>query len=159
MPPGRPRKVSSPFLVARPWRICSLCGCRRTAITSNGAVADIFATSAPTHGRTTCKCFDGECLMALRDKTDIPWPISTAPGLRAQESGGRLINCYLDRLSNTGPAGRIYRRAHGLNAFGTSARSGYRCSIEVNGVLFSAINGQLEKWTSAGGASTNVGAL
>ncbi len=97
--------------------------------------------------------------MALRDKTDIPWPISTAPGLRAQESGGRLINCYIDPLSKTGPAGRIYRRAPGLNAFGTSSRSGYRGSIEVNGVLFSAFNGQLEKWTSAGGASTNVGAL
>src|SRR5258707_14665976 len=97
--------------------------------------------------------------MAIADRPDMPWPDPTEPGLRAQEAGGRLINCCLDPLSKTGPAGRIYRRAPGLNAFGTSARSGYRGSIEVNGVLFSAFNGQLEKWTSAGGASTNVRAL
>jgi hypothetical protein len=97
--------------------------------------------------------------MALRDKSPIPFPLSTNPGLRPQESGGRLINCYVDQLSKTAPAGVIYRRAPGLNSFGTSARSGYRGSIEVNSVLYSAFSGQMEKWTSAGGASVNVGAL
>ena len=97
--------------------------------------------------------------MPLRDHANIPFPLSTNPGLRAQESGGRLINCYVDQLSKTAPSKVIYRRAPGLSSFGTTSRSGYRGSIEINGVLFSAFSGQLEKWTSSGGASTNVGAL
>ena len=97
--------------------------------------------------------------MPLRDKAAIPFPLSTNPGLRAQESGGRLINCYVDQLSKTAPGKVIFRRAPGLASFGTSSRSGFRGSIEINGVLYGAFNGQLEKWTSAGGASTNVGAL
>ena len=97
--------------------------------------------------------------MALRDKAEIPFPVSTSPGLRPQESGGRLINCYVDQLSKSSPSERIWRRAPGLKSFGTSSRTGYRGSIEVGGVLYSAFSGQMEKWTSAGGASTNVGAL
>jgi hypothetical protein len=97
--------------------------------------------------------------MPTRKPSTVPWPLSTAPGLKAQESGGRLINCYADQLSKTGPAAYIWRRSPGLNSFGTSARTGYRGSIEIGGVLYSAFNGQLEKWTSAGGASVNVGAL
>lgn len=91
---------------------------------------------------------------------DIPFPLSTAPGLRAQESGGRLINCYAEALAKTAPYPRIYRRAPGLQNFGTTARTGFRGAIEVGGTLYCAFSGQLEKWTSsAGGASTNVGAL
>jgi hypothetical protein len=90
---------------------------------------------------------------------EIPFPIGSSPGLRVQESGGRIINAYIDALPNTAPNKRIYRRAPGLATWGSSSRSGYRGSIEVGGVLYSAFSGQLEKWTSAGGASTNVGAL
>jgi hypothetical protein len=97
--------------------------------------------------------------MPSRKPSTIPFPLSTAPGLKPQESGGRLINCYADKLSDTGPAKWIWRRSPGLASFGTSARAGYRGAIEIGGVLYGAFNGQLEKWTSAGGASVNVGAL
>lgn len=90
---------------------------------------------------------------------DIPFPLSTAPGVRLQESAGRLINAYAEPLGPTAPSKAVYRRSPGLSNFGTTNRSGYRGMIEINGVLYSAFSGQLEKHASAGGASTNVGAL
>ena len=32
---------------------------------------------------------------------EIPFPLSSNPGLRTQESGGRIINGYLDALPAT----------------------------------------------------------
>ena len=91
--------------------------------------------------------------------SEIPWPLQTNPGLRGQESGGRIINGYWDGLEKTSPVPRIYRRLPGLKTFGTTARTGYRDAVEIQGVLYAAFSGQLEKFTSAGGASTNVGTL
>jgi len=91
--------------------------------------------------------------------SEIPWPLQTNPGLRGQESGGRIINGYWDPLEKTSPVERIYRRLPGLKGFGTTARTGYRGAVEIGGILFVAFSGQLEKFTSAGGASVNVGAL
>jgi hypothetical protein len=91
---------------------------------------------------------------------DIPFPLSSNPGLRTQESGGRIINGYLDALPASSKAKRIYRRAPGLATWGTTSRSGFRGMVEIGGILYAAFSGQLEKWsTSVGGASTNVGAL
>ena len=92
-------------------------------------------------------------------KKPIPFPLSTAPGSRFQESAGRLINAYPEALGETALSRSVIRRAPGLRNFGTTARTGCRGFIEVGGVLYVAFNGQLEKFTSAGGASTTVGAL
>jgi len=90
---------------------------------------------------------------------DIPFPQSTAPGIRFQESGGRIINGYVEPLSNTAPSPIVYRRAPGLRNFGTTSRSGFRGGLLSGGVLYCGFNGQLEKFTSSGGSSTNVGTL
>jgi hypothetical protein len=92
-------------------------------------------------------------------KKPIPFPVQTAPGAKSQESGGRIINGYVDQLGDQAPNKTIIRRGPGLSNFGTSARSGYRGSIVVNDVLYVAFSGKLEKWSSAGGASTNIGNL
>lgn len=92
-------------------------------------------------------------------KRPIPFPVQTSPGAKAQEAGGRIINGYADQLGDQAPSKTVIRRGPGLVNFGTSARTGFRGSIVVNGVLYSAFNGKLEKWTSAGGASVNVGNL
>lgn len=89
----------------------------------------------------------------------IPFPVTTKPGAKAQESGGRIVNGYVEELGDQAPNKTVIRRAPGLVNFGTSGRSGYRGSIVVNGVLYAGFNGKLEKWTSAGGASVNVGNL
>lgn len=92
-------------------------------------------------------------------KTKIPFPVQTAPGAKRQESGGRIVNGYVEELGDQAPNKSIIRRAPGLVNFGTSARTGFRGSIPVQGVLYAAYNGKLEKWSSAGGASVNVGNL
>lgn len=90
----------------------------------------------------------------------IPFPKSTSPGVRSQESAGRIINGYVEPLSESAPSPIVYRRAAGLKSWGTTSRTGYRGAVEVGGVYYAAFSGQLEKWGgSGGGASTNVGAL
>lgn len=92
-------------------------------------------------------------------KRAIPFPVQTAPGAKSQEGGGRIINGYVEELGDQAPSKTVIRRGPGLVNFGTSTRSGYRGSIIVQNVLYTAFSGQLEKWTSAGGASVNVGIL
>ena len=92
-------------------------------------------------------------------KRPIPIPVSTAPGSRYQESAGRLINCYAEPLEETAANKFVIRRAPGLENFGTTTEDGCRGFIEVAGTLYVAFDGKLEKFTSSGGASTNVGNL
>jgi hypothetical protein len=90
---------------------------------------------------------------------DITFPVSTSPGLRASEGAGRLINCFAEPIGEAGRAVATRHRSPGLTNFGTTARTGCRGMIEVEGTLYAAFDGQLEKFSSSGGASTNVGAL
>lgn len=92
-------------------------------------------------------------------KRPIPFPISTAPGAKSQEGGGRIRNGYPEALGENAPNVSVVRRAPGLLNFGTTTRSGYRGSIVVNGVLYTAYDGRLEKFSSAGGAAVGVGNL
>lgn len=87
----------------------------------------------------------------------IPVPVSTAPGSKYQESAGRLRNCYAEPLGETAANKFVIRRAPGLVNFGTTTESGCRGFLEVGGVLYVGMSGKLEKLTSAGGASVNVG--
>lgn len=87
----------------------------------------------------------------------IAFPVTTAPGQTPQESTGRLINCFAETLPNGG--GNRWRRSPGLSSFGTTTRTGARGMIQIGSTLYAAFDGQLEKFTSSGGASTNVGAL
>jgi hypothetical protein len=89
----------------------------------------------------------------------IIFPTSTSPGLRASEGAGRLINCYAEPIGEGGRAIAVRHRSPGLSNFGTTSRSGCRGMIEVAGTLYAAFGSQLEKFSSSGGASTNVGAL
>lgn len=92
-------------------------------------------------------------------KRPIPVPVSTAPGSKYQESAGRLINCYAEPLGPTAANKFVIRRSPGMENFGTTSRSGCRGFIEVAGVLYVAFGTKLEKLSSSGGASTNVGTL
>lgn len=92
-------------------------------------------------------------------KKPIPIPVSTAPGSRYQESAGRLINCYAETLGDTAANKFVIRRAPGLVNFGTTSRSGCRGFLEVAGTLYVGFGTKLEKFSSSGGASTNVGNL
>lgn len=45
---------------------------------------------------------------------NINWPLSSAPGPRPQESGGRLINAFAEKAPVGAPSDIIYRRSPGL---------------------------------------------
>lgn len=83
-------------------------------------------------------------------------PTTHSPGLRASEGNGRLYGCYAEPR---GDAGAVLHRAPGLVNFGTTTEEGCRGLIEVAGVLYVAFEGELEKFSTAGGASVNVGNL
>lgn len=89
----------------------------------------------------------------------ISWTYSTSPGLKSSEGAGRLINCYAEPLGKGGRAEYTLHRVPGMIEFGTSTRTGFRGGIVIAGSLYACFSGKLEKWTSAGGASTNVGNL
>lgn len=89
----------------------------------------------------------------------IVFPVSHSPGLRASEGAGRLYNCYAEPIGEGGRAIAVRHRSPGLVNFGTTGETGCRGFIEVSNVLYTAFSGKLEKFTSSGGASTNVGTL
>jgi hypothetical protein len=90
---------------------------------------------------------------------DITFPVSHSPGLRASEGAGRLYNCYAEPMGEAGRDPAVRHRSPGLVNFGTTARTGCRGLIEVAGVLYVAFATKLEKFTTAGGATVNVGTL
>ncbi len=90
---------------------------------------------------------------------NIPFPLSTAPGVRGQESSGRIINGYVEPLAKGAPSGVVYRRAPGLTNWGTCTASGFRGAFEASNTLFCAYEDRLVYFGSGGGTTTNVGTL
>lgn len=89
----------------------------------------------------------------------ITFPVSHFPGQRASEGAGRLYGCYAEPMGEGGRYPAVRHRVPGLLNWGTTSRTGFRGAIEVGGVQYAAFDGKLEKFTNAGGASTNVGNL
>ena len=91
----------------------------------------------------------------------VPFPDSSMPGIRTQESGGRLVNCYLEPLGPGAPSQIVYRRAPGLGFFGTTTYgAGFRGAMLVDNLLYCAVAGSnLVTFNSAGGDFTQVGAV
>lgn len=89
----------------------------------------------------------------------IVFPVSHSPGLRASEGAGRLYGCYAEPLGEGGRAIAVRHRSPGLTNFGTTGEGGCRGFLEVDGTLYVGFDGELEKFSSSGGASANVGNL
>lgn len=89
----------------------------------------------------------------------IPWPLSTSPGNRPQESAGRIINGYAEPLGEGARSKAIWRRTPGLTSFATSSEETFRGGIQVASTLFLVFDGQVMSTTSAGGAMTTEGVL
>lgn len=64
----------------------------------------------------------------------IPWPLSTSPAERPQESSGRIINGFVEpRGENAGPC---WKRAPGLRRFVETSESVFRGAISMPGVVY-----------------------
>jgi hypothetical protein len=84
--------------------------------------------------------------------TDVPFPLLTAPGLKPQAAGGRILNCYPEKLPAT--AGKPYGwfRVPGLGVFGTAPSGRFRGGVLVNNLFYGVFGTVVYSWTSAGGA-------
>jgi len=82
----------------------------------------------------------------------LTFPLNSSPGLEPQESGGRLINCYAEKLND----GRIIRRrVPGLRQlFDITGRSHCRGFLEVNGTLIVVLDDRVYTVTEASGIYT-----
>lgn len=89
----------------------------------------------------------------------ISFPASHFPGAVASEGAGRLYGCYAEPLGDGGRTAAVLHRSPGLLQWGTSSESGYRGSILIDNILYSAYEDMLVKHTSSGGAATVVGTL
>lgn len=97
--------------------------------------------------------------MATRPPVPVPWPSSSAPGARAQESAGRLINSYCEPLQvDSAPAKMVWRKTPGLSRFAISGFTGYRGGILVGNLAYFAFSGKLVTVDIAG-VVTLVGTL
>lgn len=92
---------------------------------------------------------------------DIPFPISTAPGEVPGIGGGRLINCYAERLSDG--ARKLYkrRRSAGLLTMTSTGHDGVRGMHYYAPTLFVAQDARMTEVTASGltYVSTDNGAL
>ena len=59
---------------------------------------------------------------------NVPWPISTNPGLKPQEGTGRLINVFAEPRGDKSP---VWRRAPGTSVFARAPSIG-EASMDFN---------------------------
>jgi hypothetical protein len=95
-----------------------------------------------------------------QSEVEIPFPLSSFPGMTPQESAGRLINCHAEPLGPNGPSKAAYHRSPGLTQFGNAVtgNSGYRGGLIVGGEAFETWSGNASIMDS-GGNVTSLGAL
>lgn len=85
---------------------------------------------------------------------DVPFPLLSAPGKLPQAAGGRLVNCYPEKLSSTAGKPYAYWRVPGLRSFGTTATTSFRGRLLVGSTLYVVVGSKAYSITSAGGAAT-----
>lgn len=96
--------------------------------------------------------------MATGQPTPIPFPMSSFPGASSQEGAGRLINCYVEKLGDGGPAKFVWRRSPGLSQHAATAQSGYRGGLIVNNLAYECWSGNCST-VDVTGAVTSVGSF
>ena len=85
---------------------------------------------------------------------DVPFPLLNAPGRQPQAAGGRLINCYPEKLPATAGKPYAYWRTPGLKPWGTTAGSNFRGAILVGNLIYAVINNTVYTFPVIGGAGT-----
>lgn len=81
----------------------------------------------------------------------IAFPLSSAPGERPQESGGRLINCSAKPLGQESPIKVVWVRRPGLTSFADTGLSPFRGNgILVDNLAYFAVGGKVINVTAGG---------
>jgi hypothetical protein len=89
----------------------------------------------------------------------IPFPLSSMPGAKPQESGGRLINAFAEPLADTARSDAVRRRAPGLARFASTNLTGFRGAIFVNGTVYAAFQDTAVTISSSGTVTQLTGSL
>jgi len=86
--------------------------------------------------------------------TDVPFPLLTAPGLKPQLAGGRLLNTYPEKLPAT--AGKPYGwfRVPGLGVFGITPSGRFRGGVLVGTTFYGVFGTTVYSWSLTGGDGT-----
>lgn len=85
--------------------------------------------------------------------TTIPLPLLSAPGRHPQASGGRIVNAFLEKLSNTAGQQYAYWRAPGLKLFKGITGENFRGALLVGGLLYVIVD-NVAYAVSANGTTT-----
>lgn len=94
--------------------------------------------------------------------TAVPFPVTSAPGARPQESAGRLVNAYAVKTEQGARGPLKWVRTPGLRELVTvDGRARFRGFIEVNGNVLAALAGRAVLIAKSGGDTivTDLGAL
>src|ERR1044072_7378434 len=94
--------------------------------------------------------------------TAVPFPVTSAPGARPQESAGRLVNAYAVKTEQGARGPLKWLRAPGLRELANvSGRAGYRGFIEVNGNVLAVLEDRAVLIAKSAGmvSVTDLGAL
>ncbi|RZN21932.1 hypothetical protein [Bradyrhizobium sp. Leo121] len=86
----------------------------------------------------------------------VPFPLLSAPGKHPQAAGGRLINCYPEKLAATAGKEYAYWRAPGLKSWGATGVTNFRGRLLVGSTLYAVVGNRVFSFTSAGGAGTQL---
>jgi hypothetical protein len=81
--------------------------------------------------------------------TDVPLPLISAPGRHPNAAGGRLINAYVEQLSDTAGKKFAYWRAPGLKSFATISGAP-RGSLVVGALLYEVVGTKVYTVNAAG---------
>lgn len=94
--------------------------------------------------------------------TPIPFPISSAPGVRPQEGAGRLVNCFAEKQEQGAPFPVIWRRCAGMRqVLNITGHSHFRGGIVQASTLIVVMDSRAYAVTRAGStySATDLGAL
>ncbi|MGJ5075492.1 hypothetical protein [Bradyrhizobium oligotrophicum] len=88
--------------------------------------------------------------------TEVPFPLLSAPGRAPQAAGGRLINCYPEKLSATAGRPYAYWRVPGLKGWGSTVGTTFRGMLQVGSTLYAVVDTKVYSFSSAGGGGTQL---
>ena len=83
----------------------------------------------------------------------IPFPASSTPGDKWQETGGRLVNCFVSEVGGAPASPIVWHRVAGLRrVLENTAHSGCRGFVAVGNILLYVLSGQVYSVVQSGGA-------